>query len=62
MLRLLRELSQENDQLIQRSENLSEQLMEIIKKIKNTEELNEKLEEENDEILGKYNKLVKKFN
>ena len=44
ILKLLKELSQENDALMQRSEGLSEQLMEIIEKIKSTEELNDKLE------------------
>eukprot|EP00347_Sterkiella_histriomuscorum_P011175 403373461 len=62
ILRLLKELSQENDALIQRAEMLTDQLMQIVQKIKQSEELNDKLEDENDKLLQQYNKLVKKFN
>lgn len=62
ILKLLKELSLENDSLIKRSEMLTDQLTEIIEKVRATEELNSNLENENDQILKRYNKLVKKYN
>ncbi|CDW74809.1 UNKNOWN [Stylonychia lemnae] len=61
-LKLLRELSQENEALISRSQSLNDQIIEIIGKIKQSEEQNQILENENDKLIEQYNKIVKKYN